>query len=291
METSSGQHVLMKDQSKIKSAVRHTTIVVNSRDRNFLNYPNSNNFRYTLRRPLTNVMSVELMNGSFPSYIYNIDLGWNKFNLQEGTTIFTITLTPGLYTEATLANELLSQLNSRTTKLNSYNILVYPNTRIMNIIRKTGTSPFKLLFYSGMYKDDIDSNTLALLSINSPARLLGFGYKDYSDVSGTINAPLPMDVESFTNKIYLHLESDGKNLARMELGAGRQDCFHIFYITPGQNNYVFLNRDTDHSIFVSSPSPLARITTLEISVRDEFNRRVNLNLREFSLVFEITHLE
>ena len=42
--TSSGQHVLMKDQQKIKRALRRTTIVVNSRDRNYLTHSNSNQF-------------------------------------------------------------------------------------------------------------------------------------------------------------------------------------------------------------------------------------------------------
>ena len=76
----------------------------------------------------------------------------------------------------------------------------------------------------------------------------------------------------------------------MELGAGRPDCFHIFYVTPGQQ-YIFLNKETDHSRFESVPAPLARIANLEIFFRDEFNRPVDLQNREVNLVFEITHLE
>jgi hypothetical protein len=174
---------------------------------------------------------------------------------------------------------------------NTYTVSVIPTTLILNIVRASGTSTFSFLFYSGDFKDDIDYNTLAVLSINTPARLLGFGLNDYSDISGRLIAPLPMDVQNFLNKIYLHLESDGKNLARMEMGAGRQDCFHIFYINPGLANYIFLDKETDHSTFLSSPSPLARVANLTISIRDEFNRLVNLNHRELTLVFEITHLE
>jgi len=44
-------------------------------------------------------------------------------------------------------------------------------------------------------------------------------------------------------------------------------------------------------MFTSSPAPLARISNLEISFRDEFNRLVDLNHREINLVFEISHLE
>jgi len=131
-----------------------------------------------------------------------------------------------------------------------------------------------------------------MLSINTPARLLGFGLTDYvADSSGVVKSPLPMDVDNFLTRVYLHLESDGRNLSRMELGAGRQDCFHIFYLNPGSENYLLLNKDTDHSSFTSSPAPISRMSNLEVTFRDEFNRIVDLQHREVNLVFEISHLE
>lgn len=301
--TSSGQHVLMKDQSRIKKAVRRTTIVVNSRDRNYIQYPNSNHFRYTLRRPLTNVMSIELMNGSVPSFLYTIQPEWNTFSFCEWTSasfskacqipIVTITLTCGFYTESELCVELEKQLNCFPGRNNTYSVTLSPHTKKITVsATNSKILPFSFLFYSGDKKDEIDLNTLAILSINTPARFLGFGLSDYnSDILGHLYAPLPMDLENFLNRMYLHIESDGRNLSRMELGAGRPDCFHIFYINPGKSNYIFLDKETDHSIFVSSPAPISRMTTLEITLRDEFNRLVNVQYRELSLVFEISHLE
>jgi hypothetical protein len=290
--TSSGQHVLMKDQSKIKSATRYTTIVVNSRDRNYLNYPNSNHFRYTLRRPLTNVMTIELMNGSIPSYIYTINTLWNSFTFQEYAKLYTVILTPGCYTDSEICLELQKQLNAISGKINTYQVTVNLQTRKLQI-KATGSASYALLFYSGKFKDDIDLTTLAILSINTPARLLGFGLTDYmSNADGYIYAPLPIDLENFLSRIYLHIESDGRNLSRMELGAGRPDCFHIFYMKPGESNYLLLNKETDHSsIFTSSPAPISRMANLEISLRDEFNRPLDLQYKELNLVFEITHLE
>ena len=303
--TSSGQHVLMKDQTRIKKAVRQTTIVVNSRDRNYIQYPNSNHFRYTLRRPLTNVLSVELMNGSVPAFLYTIQPDWNTFSFCEWTSLslskskscqipmVTITLTCGFYTEADLCSELEKQLNCFPGRNNTYSVTLCPHTKKLHVsATNSKILPFSFLFYSGDKKDEIDLNTLAILSINTPARFLGFGLSDYnSDILGRLYAPLPMDLENFLNRMYLHLESDGKNLARMELGAGRPDCFHIFYIYPGMANYIYLDKETDHSIFVSSPAPMARMATIEISLRDEFNRLVDVHHREISLVFEISHLE
>jgi hypothetical protein len=289
--TSSGQHLLMKDQVKIKRSIRRTTVVVNSRDRNLVQNYNSNQFRYILRRPLTNVMSIELMNGCVPNYIYNINTGWNTFNFQEGGVIVTITLTPGYYTDSTLVTELQTQLNAIPNKKNTYAVLLNRNTKKLQIT-SSNITPYSILFYSGNPHDEIDLNTLAILSLNTPARLLGFGLQDYkSDVNGSITSILPVDIDNFMKTIYLHIESDGKNLSRMELGNGSNDCFHIFYLVPGSANYLLLNKETDHSIFESSPAPIARMMTLDISFRDEFNRVVDLNQRESLLVFEITHLE
>lgn len=291
-ETSSGQHVLMKDQRAIKKAVRQTTIVVDSRDRNFLAYPNSNHFRYTMRRPLTNVMNIELINAVVPSLIFTIDTAWGTFSFQEGAAEFIVTLTSGYYTESELITELQLQLNSIVGKVNTYLISKDPrNSRITITATNFTPATFTFLFFSGIKRDEIDMNNLSILAINTPARLLGFGVNDYVSVNGAIVAPLPMDLENFFNRLYLQLDADGKNLARMEMGAGRKDCFHIFNIDPGQNQYTNLNRDTIHSMFTSSPAPLARISNLIVDVQDEFGRYANLNHREIQLVFEITHLE
>jgi hypothetical protein len=289
--TSSGQHVLMKDQSKIKRALRRTTIVVSSRDRNIIRDPDSNAFKFKLRRPLTNVYSLELINGCVPGFFFNINIGWNTFTFVEGSKSYKITLTPGLYTDATLLTELQTQLNAIVGKRNTYVVTQNPNTRRMQIT-STNVISYKFMFYSGETSDHIDLNMASITSMNTPAKLLGFGLQDYiSDGSGTLKAILPMDINNFSNRIYLHLESDGRNLSRMEVGAGRQDCFHIFFLTPGEQDYVYLNKETAQSIYESSPAPISRITTLDVSLRDEFNRPLDINMREYSLVFEITHLE
>ena len=288
--SSSGQHVLMKDQTKIKRSIRYTTIVVNSRDRNYVTYPNPNHFRYTLRRPLTNVTSVELMNGVIPAFLYNINTPWNVFMFYEAPSKYTITLTPGCYNEQSLITELQTQLNAIPGKRNVYSVTLNTTTRRLKV-SASGPAQYSFLFYSGVQKDDIDLNTFAVLSINTPARLLGFALNDYESINGIINPPLPMDIDNFMNRIYLHIDADGKSLSRMEFGAGRQDCFHMFLVSPGSANYLFLDKETDHSVYTSSPAPIARISNLEISLRDEFNRPLDINYRELNLVFEITHLE
>lgn len=301
-ETSSGQHVLMKDQTKIKRAVRHTTVVINSRDRNYLNYPNSNNFRHTLRRPLTNVLSVELVNCTIPAFLYTIQDEWKGFMFKEGTLIKQLSLTSGFYTDSTLCTELARLLNNSGLS-NTYTVVQDPITRIITITATVYVSAYSFLFFSGNPRDQLDLNNVSYTSLNTPARQLGFGFDDYSSgidyskgnpvatTAGVLVAVLPMDLGNFLTRMYLHIESDGKNLDRMERGGGRKDCFHVFNVVPGTSDYINLDRVTQSSIFESKPAPLARMANLQISLRDEFDRLLNLSMREVHLTLEITHLE
>ena len=301
-ETSSGQHVLMKDQTKIKRAVRHTTVVINSRDRNYLNYPNSNNFRHILRRPLTNVLSVELVNCTIPAFLYTIQDEWKGFMFKEGTLIKQLSLTSGFYTDSTLCTELARLLNNSGLS-NTYTVVQDPITRIITITATVYVSAYSFLFFSGNPRDQLDLNNVSYTSLNTPARQLGFGFDDYSSgidyskgnpvatTAGVLVAVLPMDLGNFLTRMYLHIESDGKNLDRMERGGGRKDCFHVFNVVPGTTDYINLDTLTQSSIFESKPAPLARMANLQISLRDEFDRLLNLSMREVHLTLEITHLE
>jgi hypothetical protein len=231
------------------------------------------------------------MSGCVPGFFYNINTGWNTFTFVEGSNPYKITLTPGLYTDSTLLIELQTQLNAIAGKRNTYTVTQNLNTRRIQIT-STNVISYKIMFYSGEARDQIDLNMVSIVSMNTPARLLGFGLQDYSsDATGTLKGVLPIDINNFLNRIYLHLETDGRNLSRMEVGAGRQDCFHIFYLIPGKDDYIFLNKETVQSIYESSPAPISRIKTFEISLRDEFGRPLDINRRDYSLVFEITHLE
>ena len=75
----SGQQVLLPDSTKAKRKQRTITVAVNSRDRNIGQDYNPNSFRWSFRRPLKDVLSIELVNGSIPAALYNINTGWTNF--------------------------------------------------------------------------------------------------------------------------------------------------------------------------------------------------------------------
>jgi hypothetical protein len=287
-----GQQMLLPEGTQKKRTQRRVTIAVNSRDRNLTTYDNSNNFRWELRRPLKDIVSVELVDGSIPADLYNVATEWNQFTFQEGAVKWDVTLTPGQYTSAQLAAELQTRLNSLPGVINSY-VVVYSDITKKISINGTGVgSPaFAFLFESGTYTDTIDSRTGAVMSINCPARLLGFEWWDYSSVNNSIVAPFRADPDYCTQRVYLHINADNSiELNRVEVGAGRRDCFHIMYLDT-KEGYYGLNKETFMPVYYSSPAPISRIATLNISIRDEFYRLVDLGRHDYTLLFEITYID
>lgn len=298
--TSSGQHVLMKDQSRIQTAIRQTTVVVNSRDRDLIKYPASAQFRTAFRRPLTNISRVELVSGSVPAFIFNINDGWNKFTFGEydsgaGAEVrHTVVLTPGFYTNATLAAEVQRAINALPGLFNTYTAVMDSLTRKLIVTRTSGTEPFAFFLMTGDYRDAVDPNTITVISVNTPGRLLGFGVDDYFDVDGVLTGVTSMDVDNFGNRVYLHLNADNnQDLHRMEACAGQRDAFHVFYVNRGEggSGYLLLDKEKYTPVYEARPAPLARMSGMEISFRDEFGRVVDFQGREVNLVFQITHLE
>ena len=284
----SGQGVLLPDKRKKQRSV---TVAVNSRDRNLMAdyYPNS--FRWTFRRPLKDVVSIELVNGSIPADLYNVATGWNVFTFGEGTKTWQVALTPGQYTSQQLVTELQTQLNALTGKTNTYAVSYSTITRKM-AVTGTGGATFTFYFMTSPFADSIDSTSGALMSINCPARLFGFAWQDYTSVSGVINPPNRMDPDIFLKKLYLYINADNSvELNRVEMGAGRRDCFHVLYMDQITDGYYSLNKDLHTPIFFAAPAPIARMASLNISIRDEFYRLVDLGWHDFTLLFEITYMD
>jgi len=296
---SSGQQVLLPESTRRNRVSRLVTINVNSRERNVVSYPNTNQFRWRLKRDLKNIQSIRLIGGTVPADYYNINTGWNKFSLLENSITYTITLNTGKYDGASLAAELKRALNSAGL-MNSYDVSISSTTNKITIKRVSGIFTFSFLFGTGTYVDKFDDFTGAvdnltndyLTSIGSPARILGFVSVDYSDTSGTLIAPNPIDTAWFLNKVFLHINVDtALELNRVEVARGAHDPYTIIYLDEVKDGSKHLNKETDYPVIEFSPAPLSRISLLEISLRDEFYKLLDTQNKEFTLIFEITFLE
>jgi hypothetical protein len=302
---SSGQQVLLPQQTPpppVGPRKRHekvTTILCNSRERNVVSYPNTNNFRWRLRRDIKDITSIRLIGGSLPANLYNINTGWNKFTFLENSIKYTISLNIGLYDGTSLAAELKRVLNISGV-VNVYDV-TYSLTSLKITIRRTsGTYSFSLLFQTGEYIDNfydysgtVDNLSNDYLSeIKCPARILGFITQDYTDTTGTIVATNPVDTAWFLNKLFLHINTEtDKEFNRIEVAKGPHDPYTIIYLDEVKDGVKFLNKETDYPIIEFSPAPLSRLSLLEISIRDEFYKLQDLQNKEFTLLFEITFLE
>jgi hypothetical protein len=203
-----------------------------------------------------------------------------------------VTLTPGQYTPTTIAAELQSNLNNISPKTNTYTVTYAGATKRITITA-TGGLEYTFFFKPGQaYTDQINATTGALESINCPATLLGFDSVNARSVGGLFIPPYRVDVNYCINQLYLYINADNsKELTRVELGSGRKDCFHVLFLSNTTDGFYNLNRDTYMPIYYSSPAPIARLSSLTISIRDAFYRLVDLGGHEYSLVFEITTLE
>jgi hypothetical protein len=300
METAitSGQQLLLPENSKKRRGPRQVCYAINSKDRNMKADADSNNFRWKFPNPLKDIQAVELLNGCIPADLYNVNTGWNQMTFGEAAGgTWTVTLRPGRYTEAELATELQSRLNALTspTPTNTYTVAWSGITRKMTITGAAG-SPVAFTFYfqTGLYRDFIDHNNTCT-SINTPSRLLGFEQLDYtSDAGLVIVAPNRSDVEYCINRVYLHVNADNsQELTTINTAAGRRNCFAILYMPPSpvSLNYFFMNRDTHTAIYNSPPPGISRISNLTISIRDEFFRLIDLGKHDFTLMLEFTVLD
>lgn len=296
---SSGQQVLLPESTRRNRVPKLVTINVNSRERNVVTYPNTNQFRWRLKRDLKNIQSIRLIGGTLPADYYNINTRWNKFSFLENLITYTVTLHTGKYDGTSLAAELKRALNN-SGLMNSYDVTLSSTSNKLTIKRISGIFSFSFLFGTGIYIDKFDDYTGAvdnltndyLSSIDSPARILGFVTTDYSDTLGTLIAPNPIDVAWFLNKIFLHINiNTGLELNRIEVARSNHDPYTIIYLDNVTNGIKFLNKETDYPELEFSPAPLARLSLLEISLRDEFYQLLDTLNKEYMLTFEIIHLD
>lgn len=291
-EESSGQQVTLAFPKRGSRKEVTTTVELNSRDRNLSTFPNANQFRIRLYRPLKDIVKIQIVGGTIPGCLYNINNGWNSLTFQENITKWKITIPPGRYSYESICATVTSCLNILPGIVNTYSVGIDSVNGKLTITRVTGTASFALLFLTGDPIDSYDKTTNTLTTINTPAKLLGFGRADYVNSDAYIIAPNVVDLEFLLNRCYIYMNHENsQNLNTIERSVGRHQPHAIVYFDELRNNYKFLNKETHEPLYLSYPAPIARIATIDISIEDEFDRPVDFNGRDCSLLFEFTTLE
>lgn len=289
---SSGQEVTMPHRERYERKTKTSYLEINSRDRNTKVYATSSQFRFRLFRPLKDIVSIRLVGGTIPTRLYNINVGWNSFTFLEGTTRYTITIPPGKYTYTQLASSIAGIINATPGTVNTYSSQFSTVTGQFTLSRTAGVATFSMLFLTGDYIDSIDGNNTLQL-INSPAKLLGFERADYSDAgAGFITGPNASDIDFVLNRIYVYLNHDNnQDVGTIDRSVGRHQPHVIVYMDEMTAQHKFLNKETFEPLYESYPSPISRISTMDIALRDEFDRLVDMSGRDFTLLLEIHYLD
>ena len=288
---SSGQQVTIRYPKRDQRTEITQLIEINSRDRNIVQFPNPSEFRMRLFRPLKDIVKIQIAGGTLPGCLYNLNKGWNSFTFQEDGKRWNVTIPPGRYGYEQLCKVLASLLNALPGVSNTYVVSIDTLTGVFTLQRATGSTNFGFLFATGDFTDFYDQNN-TLQKINTPAKLLGFSRGDYFNTGSTLVSPNVVDLDFLLNRCYIYINHDNtQDLNTIERSVGRQQPHAIVYFDELRNNYKFLNKETFEPLYSSWPAPIARIATLDISIRDEFDRCVDMNGRDFTLLLEVVVLD
>jgi hypothetical protein len=89
------------------------TLVIDSRDRDFIKFPDSNSFRVEITEEFRDVTSLELVYGQIPNCNYNINKNNNMFYISENNEVKSVEIPEGQYTN----QHLLDTLNGNNGNL------------------------------------------------------------------------------------------------------------------------------------------------------------------------------
>ena len=144
-------------------------------------------FRVKLPRSLHKGQCFELVCAHIPQTFHNIDSTNNSFSFVEGSTTQTATLTPGYYTNETIATELQTQMNAVGSY--TYTVTLLENTQTLRIYSNgalqvigsdsplgfTTTTGFSTTNF-GNEPVNLEKNQSLLIDLNNIVEIEGINY-------------------------------------------------------------------------------------------------------------------
>jgi hypothetical protein len=158
------------DRNKTHGTITKT-LVIDSRDRDFNKYPDSNKYRVEITEEYRDVTSLELVYGKLPENSYNIKKSNNHFIISENTNIYDITIPTGIYDNEKLINVLNGSNGNLFFQLNNkYNFSINTNNLKLRI-QSNGD-----FIYNFNYEYNNDCNACPVKNID---KILGFRNEKY----------------------------------------------------------------------------------------------------------------
>ena len=251
-------------------------LVVDSSQRDRAVYENPGRYRFQLIKQYRDVISMELIQANIPHSFYSINENNNKITVDDGTNIYTASITPGNYNSiTTLMGVIKAGLDAAVTPLTF--IVEQANAAgnpVLNklVIRTTAGGNFKLV--AGQP--------------NNADTIIGLGSVD--TVVGT-NLTMP---NCYVMHPYRYLILEIRGMERCDGNTtALMDSFCIIPVDTAADNFGILkNGDTiDNDTFVFHyPEPLPKLADLEITIRTPDGNICEFNGRDHFFVFEIKSL-
>ena len=277
------------------------TLVIDSSRRNRDLYENPGHYVFRLPTVYKDVISVELMQANVPNSAYSINARNNQLrftydNDNDGDQeSFTATLTPGNYTETTLATEIAEQMNNQIINDPVNGIL----TRNVDADRQFGvtydsvtqrltiTAPRDTGAGAAMDADK-DEVTITAGGDNGADELLGLGHTTLTSTTRVLTMPYSTVVRPDR---YVVMEVQGMERCDGNSNA-LMNCFCIIPMDAASTGSDFLlikDGDTiDNDTYIYHfPEPLPKLAKMEITFRAADGTEYDFNGRDHFLVFEI----
>ena len=263
---SSGQELLIKKPKEFKNLVDNAykynnnylktyNLVIDSRDRNTVAYPDNFNYQIDLDTIYKDIVSVELVSANVPKSQYLINSSNNKIYFTDnGSAELTATIPIGNYTAATLATAIGTAMTTVAT--NTFTVTNNTLTNTFTIAVNTGTYTLDFAGVSEVY----GTTTRIRYRENSIGAIIGF---PQTDLSGSIsytgsnqynfNGPtyILLHIDNFDNLFGVHNNSITKSFAKIILDTDL-------------NSYKYFKSQTDYITKKEFSPPLAKLAQMNI---------------------------
>ena len=287
----SGQDLLIQQPTDFKKLVdssyknnnnyiKEDYLLIDSRDRNQIDYPDPNNYQIDLTEEYREILSVSLISSNVPKSQYLINTSNNVLNfIDSNSTTYEIKIPIGNYTIGELTTQIQNSMNASGTT-DTYVVSFDSKTNKVTI---STTGNFQLLFNGGTEKyNDSERN---IYKENSIGKLIGFTITDLSG-SNTYTSQNQYNLNGPTY-ILLHI-NELNNLDGIQNSI--KNAYAKIPLDTNQNEYKFFKESNDYNVITEFSPPLARLSQLNIRFLNYDNTLYDFGGLEHTFLLKIRRL-
>lgn len=268
------------DQRKIE---KEYYVLVDSRSRDYGDYPNPNNYHIELEQTYKDILEIELISANIPKSEYNINNSNNVIHFDVSGTEYTAVLPVGNYILSDLLTDLETQMNGSGSGVT---FSITENTKT-NKITISGSAIFTLLFNGGS-EPGPNNSTRSIYKESSIGYNLGFSRVDLSGLTAYTGTMI-YDI-SGENYVLLYIRGL-ENLETSSTGvSGIGKSFTKINLNTDFNTVKFYSKNNDYYSNIFYTTPKASLYHLEIKFYSYNGSLYDFNGLEHSLQFKIKTL-